>query len=269
MGGPCSDWVTLGEVQADPRAVTQAGDPLDPALLARMISAASEILWALSGRQFAGVCSDVVRPLRRYYNVSGDVWGWGLWRWQGTAFVCSRPPERSGGCGSLSEITLGGYPVREVIEVRVDGAVLDPSAYRVDDHRWLVRTAPDGTGWPCCQQLQNDPLTDRDTFQVTFTYGQAPPAAGVEACKAWAIELAKGASGGPCSLPERVQSVVFQGGSYTIIDPMLFLADGRTGVYLVDEFLRAFNPGGVMRRPSVVSPDIPRPVRRTATGPGS
>lgn len=268
MGGPCSPWVTLEYVQESPNS-----DGLDDTLLSNMIDVAGELLYALSGRQYAGVCTDVVLPLRRWYDVEGDqnfpssAYGWrSMWG----VHSCGRPPERAGGCGPLSEITLGAYPVRQVTEVRIDGQVIDPTTYRVDDHRWLVRIDQTGpTSWPCCQSLDLNPLVDLDTFQVTFEWGMAPPVAGVEAARQLAIELAKGASGNPCNLPQRVLSLTVPGATYTMLDPLTFLDKGRTGLYFVDLFLRAVNPYGLARRSSVISPDIRRPVRRTSTIPGS
>lgn len=270
MGGPCSDWVTLGSVQADPRATLSNGDPIPEALLIEGISVASEVLWSLSAQQFSGVCSDTVRPVRRYYDADDlGLWWWGVYRWRGGRYICSRPPERATGCGALSEITLGAYPLREILQVRIDGAVVDPTTYRVDDHRWLVRISPDGFGWPCCQQLQNDPMTDLDTFSVAFTYGQAPPDGGQAACRLLAIELAKSASGDECNLPDRVTNITQQGMSFVLLDRMPFLDTGRTGIYSIDLWLSSVNPNSLARRPMVISPDIDRPVRRTSTTPGS
>lgn len=260
---PCTEWITLEDVESEPDA---AG--LDPPLLARAITDASEILYRLSGRQFAGVCHDVVRPCQRWYRSEyGAPPSW--WRWISTwgEYVVGQPGERRGGIEVLSEITLGAYPIREITEVRIDGAVLSPSAYRVDDRRWLKRI--DGKTWPILQRLDLDPLVDKDTFQVSFTYGQAPPDSGVDACRVFAIELAKGMSGDANNLPQRVLNVSLQGVSYTLLDPLLFLDKGRTGIYYVDLFLASVNPRGLKRRPSVISPDIPRPVRRTGVTPGS
>lgn len=271
MGGPCTPWVTLGETQADPTAVNPNGTPLDDVLLAEMIDVASEVLWALSAEQFSGECSDSVRPLRRYYDASSYMFGNQLaWRYQWGAHWCGRPPERAGGCGALTEITLGAYPIRDILAVRIDSVLLDPSWYRVDDHRWLVHVDQSGaSSFPCCQNLRADPMTDLDTFEVDFTWGQAPPVMGVVAARKLAIELTKAASGNPCNLPDRVLNVAVQGMTYTMLDPLLFLDKGRTGIYFVDLFLNAVNPNFLKRAPQVISPDIGRPVRRTSTSPGS
>lgn len=266
-GGPCTDWVTLGEVQADPRAKTQDGVPLDDALLARKIEVAQQVLYALSGRRYAGECSDIVRPTARWYaghpgplSIYPASWGRGI-------TYTTRNPHRDDGSTVPTEISLGVYPIRHITEVRIDGVTLDASAYRVDDLRWLRRI--DGDGWPVSQDMNADPAFALNTFQVIVEYGEAPPTAGVEACKAYAIELAKGSSGDPCNLPERVLSMQMQSISYAVLDPMDFLDKGRTGVYEVDVWLRTVNPTGAQRGARVYSPDRPRPVRRTGIMPSS
>lgn len=265
MGGPCTPWVTLDEVQGTPGAQDIDADVLQTAL-----EVASGSLWRRSGRQYSGVCSDTVRPLRRMYALDGGLGGWApLWGWRDgiNAHSCGYPPNRNCGCGPLPEITLGAYPIRDIIEVRIDGAVLDPAAYRVDDRRWLVRI--DGQSWPCCSDLSKNPLTDPNTFQVTFEWGQSPPPGGTVAARVLAVEIGKMLTGSDCDLPRRLQNVTFNGSSYTLLDPMNFLNDGLTGIYIVDLFLTDVNPHKLQRRSSVISPDIPRPVRRTAVAPGS
>jgi hypothetical protein len=268
MAGPCSPWVTSAEVLATPSA-----EGLDAGLVDEMILVAGEVLYSLSGQQYAGVCSDVVRPLQRWFALDGGQFGfppgWQSWRnWWGV-HSCGLPPSRAGGCGPLSEITLGAYPLREIIEVRIDGIVIDPTTYRIDDRRYLVRVDQTGETFPCCQNLAADPTVDVNTFQVAFEWGQAPPTSGRRACIRLATELAKAESGNPCNLPERVLNLQSQGISFALIDPQTFLDKSRVGIYLVDLFLAAVNPHGLRRRSTVISPDIPRPVRRTSTSPGS
>lgn len=108
----------------------------------------NEILHAYSGRQF-GLCPVTVRPCRdgcdqtaqiRYDYVSGGglvtpVLENGTW----FNYSCGRC-KTDCSCTELCEVTLPG-PVEEIVEVLVDGLPLDPSEYRVDNHRRLVRTS--------------------------------------------------------------------------------------------------------------------------------
>lgn len=271
--GPCTPWTTVGAVQADPRAYRADGSPLLPGLLQTKIDVASELLYRLSGRQFAGVCTDIVRPTMRWYRVDDDMpqtpWSWwGRWPDRIETYT-SRDPHRWDGNTSPQEITLGAYPLRQILEVRANGQVIPSAAYRIDNRRTLVNLDERNYPWPVAQDMTADPATDDNTFQVTFEYGQAPNQGGVDACIRYAIELAKGACGDPCQLPERVLSMQMQGVSYAVLDPMTFLDKGKTGIYEVDMWLQSVNPNGLRRRSTVLTPDRPRPVRRTAVTPGS
>lgn len=128
----------------------------------RWLAVATDLLFNLSGRQFPGTCADVVRPCSRWESdglvssagLAGLGYGFGGypggWRNGWGACRCNRS-ERCG-CGSVPEITLGAFPVVAVDRVLIDGSELDPSFYRVDDFRFLVRL-PDADGvnrgWPC------------------------------------------------------------------------------------------------------------------------
>jgi hypothetical protein len=250
----------------------------DAAVLDEMLRVATDVLFELSGRQFSGSCSDCVRPTARY--VSSPGWlslpnnlllplGDGFMingrEWDATC-ACNKTTRT--GCNFISEITLGGYPVAEVTKVLVDGVELDPSEYRVDDYRWLVRL-PDANGnqkgWPCCQNMLL-PNTKVGTFEVTFTYGVPPPAAGVFAAATLACELAMGCTPSlqkNCRLPRRVTNVARQGVSMVLLDPSgIRFIEGLPEVHL---FLNTYNPDKARRRAVVVSPDIPRRVRRVGT----
>jgi hypothetical protein len=253
-------------------------------LMDTCIAAASDVLFMLSGRQFAGSCSDCVRPTARF-NSYGDPMWWntpaaatseGLWlaggilngRFWAGGCSCNRTDRT--GCTLISEITLGGYPVTEVTKVLVDGVELDSARYRVDDFRYLVRLPDaDGTpqGWPCCQDMLKA-STQADTFEVTFTYCVPPPAMGKMAAAKLACELylsCSPATVGQCQLPKRVTSITRQGVSMVVLDPMAFLDEGKTGIYEMDLFLTSVNPKGIRQAATVMSPDIPRRVRRITT----
>ena len=67
---------------------------------------------------------------------------------------------------------------------------------------------------------------------------------------------------GECRLPRRVTQITRQGVTAMVLDPMSFLNEGKTGLYLCDAFLAAVNPGKLRRRATLASPDISRRVRR-------
>lgn len=215
----------------------------DAGYLETMLQAASEILHVLSGRQFPGVCEDLIRP--RY------------------------------GCGCLyrnascshtrRELALPQTPVVEVLEVVVDGVTLtEGTHYKLLDRRSLRRI--DDESWPAVQDLDL-PDTEEDTWSVRYTFGLGPPASGVLAAATLACELAKACQpeefgDSECKLPERVTSITREGVSMIVLDPFAFLEKGRTGLYEVDLFLSAVNPQGARRRARAFSPDTIGKARR-------
>lgn len=243
---PCNDYANLGPIASD------------------FLQAASDLLFEMSGRQFPGECTQTVRPCARRRWGRGQVdsapAGWSPgWGWCGCgAGACS--------CGGLFSLELGAFPVVSVNEVLVDGAAVDASLYRVDDWRTLVRLEDaDGSnpGWPRVQRLDR-PDTDEDTFAVSFTWGRMPPPAGVTAAAVLACELALACdpeNQDKCRLPKTVTSVTREGITM-VLSPSDFLdKDGKTGIYEVDIFLRAYNPQRARSRAKVWWPGSEHHVR--------
>lgn len=230
------------------------------------LQTASDILFVLSGRQFPGECTTLVRPCGGY-GIGADVLAPGHWSDRSWSGFCGCSAVNRCGCGHLSELKLTPGPVREISEVKVDGVVLEDSLYRLDEHRYLVRLPdPDGTsrGWPCCQRIELDD-DQEDTFSVAFTYGTPPPPAGRMAAAVLACELALSCTpgqSGNCKLPARIQTITRQGETMAFLDPFLFLDKGKTGIFECDLFLATYNPAGLRRRSSVMSPDLRRRSRR-------
>jgi hypothetical protein len=261
--GPCAPWTELDDVR-----VCCVDDPPDDDTILEAIDSASEILYELSGRRYSGLCTETLRPCSRsteanLYSLHGSIQNV---EWQGGGYgwgVCACQSADACGCGTIPQIGLGRIPVVGISEVRIDGAVLPPSAYRVDEFRWLVRI--DGGSWPCCQDLLADDATDLDTFAVDVDFGTAPPVSGRRAASILACELAKSCVGAECQLPRRVTTITRQGVSMTLLDPFDFLNNGSTGIYEVDLFLKAVNPSGRRRPMAVASPDVTSPARRVDT----
>lgn len=277
-GGPlCSTWITGADVAAcgpDDLGVGTDVTQLDDAAYD-----ASFILWELAGRRFPGDCVATVRPCRDQCGcwpgfVYGaglgpwPVWGWGYdsivggWTW------FNRDGGRCG-CGSVSEVLLAGYPILEVTEVKIDGAIVDPAEYRLDDRRKLVRLDDPGPPvvtrrWPACQNITL-PDTETGTWSVTYRWGGAPPPLGRMAAAQLARELWKACQPGlTCALPSKVTKVTKQGVTYERVIPIAaMLRKGSTGLPVVDAFIATVNPSGRRRAPLVWSPDRKRFPRRT------
>ncbi len=256
--GPCDAWISPEDVFAMKPASDVAEAERDYDRAADMAEAATRILFALSGSVYTGICNDVVRPCRR---CEGWTTPYG-WSWDASWGLCScqSPSARACGCGSLDEIRLSTAPVLGVLEVRLDGVVLAPTAYRVDDGKWLVRT--DGEGWPSCQDLTADPASDEQTFQVSYVFGRVPPMDGVLAAQRLAGDYYASAVGLDCALPANVQSLVRAGVQYIMGDPSQELKDGVLGLVEVDRFLTAERYSRSHRQTVIASPDMLPQVRR-------
>jgi hypothetical protein len=216
----CTTWTTEDDVRTLNPSL--AGDLTIP------IGWASEWLFNVSGRQWAGICTDTVRP----------------------TCPCA------GRCEGVSEVTLGGYPLVSVEQVLIDGAVLDPARYRVDDHVRLVRLADaDGTRrrWPCRQRMDL-PTTEPNTWQVSLTYGAMPPYGGQAAATVLAAELALALrNDGACRLPRKTQQVARQGVTLMVY-PANMMAGGKTGIAEIDGWVGTVNPAGLRARATVHTP---------------
>lgn len=232
---------------------------MSPELRTRAEQWATEMLWMLSGRQF-GACPVTVRPCQACAQLTWQTYGV-IWEGGGGSWV---PYLRDGvwsncgcvgshACRPASEVYLPG-PVAGVSEVRVDGAVVDPAAYRVDDGVWLVRT--DGGEWPQTQNLSL-PAGAFDTFTVTYLRGTPVPAAGRIAAGALAWEFAQACAGSACRLPAQAQSIIRQGVEMQLVAEDS--ADMLTGVSEADQWIRAVNPGRLRQRPRVSSLDVHTP----------
>jgi hypothetical protein len=289
--GPCSAWINGDDV-------ANGGPPLpgigsDTYLLDDVAYDASYILYEASGRQFPGVCTRYVRPCRQTCACFGfspslglGPWYWTSAWWGGVGtWIWRNECGDSCGCGSESYISLAGYPVREILQVKIDGTVLpqyDPDSglenWRLDNRRKLLRmdqftTDPFVVGtlsqWPICQDLAL-PDTQPGTYSVTYTYGTDVPNLGRQAAIQLARELWKAFNGGKCDLPTRTTRVVRAGVTIDRIVPLAdMLRTGTTGLFAIDMFIGVTNPTGMRRRPAVFSPDAQpyaKSVGQTSTG---
>jgi hypothetical protein len=229
----CSPWATVAEFRSRYVGTGVSDDVIDAALVA-----ATDALFTLSGRQFPGVCTAEVRPF------GGDT-------------------ETH---ANLSEVDIGLWPIVEVTEVLVDGVVIDPSEYRVDENRYLVRLAGPGPQyayrpWPLEQELGR-PKTAPATFSVTVRFGVDPPGFGKIAALALAAELVAAHVGDDCVLPERITNIARQGITMQVTNPNDLLVRNRTGIYEVDRFLMVYNPTNMQSPAFVFSPDTQPRQRR-------
>lgn len=216
--------------------------------------AASNLLWALSGRKYSGITTVTERYVcasRRYrYGASirnskaelinGEVYN------IPSSDIDFYYDITSDGTAQSARLRLRGRPVTKIHSIRNRlGKIINPSQYYLVDHSTIQATA--GVPWTPCD------------VEVTYSYGIDPPTLGKLAARTLAIEFAKlWAGDDDCMLPQRVTSVSRQGVSYTILDSQDFINDMRTGIYAVDLFLKSVNPDKARAKARVFTPDLPR-----------
>lgn len=238
---------------------------LDPAKKARAERLAWSSLVRLTGQRLS-LCPVAVRPCAaRFLPILGYESGGGVspayapYIADGQWFnACGCTPSGCQ-CDGRNVIRLPGE-VGGPVSVLIDGAFLNPSAYRIDNGNLLVRQ--DGQAWPISQNM-SAPAGDPGTFVVTYYPGIAPDEELAWAAGRLAIEFYKACSGVDCALPTGVTSIVRQGITMTI--PAGVFDNGLTGIREVDAITGLYNPNRLRTPPRVLSPDRMRSARmRTA-----
>lgn len=248
--GPCESW-PVGRLPC-------LDECTDPATKESAAAAATEVLWALSGRQF-GLCTVTFRPCRE--DCSEFPWPtdrWTQW-WPGQSWVS---PALIGGqwfniicgrctngcsCGHVEEIRLPG-PVHSISEIVIDGSVVATGSYRLDDHERLVRT--DGGEWPRCNDLSQN-AGEPGTWTVKARFGREVPELGRWAMAELVCEFYKGLEGGDCMIPRHVTEMVREGVTLSMPLAADMLKEGRLGLWWSDMFLEAWNPFGIRQQATV------------------
>lgn len=250
----CAPWATFADVPPDLRGDTPEAEWEVQLLVA------SEILWALSGRQWTGGgCTNTVTLRSTPPTPGGGTWpyesSWGscaCWTY-GTWVASMLYPAGGGWLGEHVAPIAVQLPHGRIdpasVEVTIDGNPF--AAWRVSRAGWLERM--DGRSWNVCD----------DVTSIAYEYGEAPPEGGVRAVIALAAELVQADQPG-CRLPSRVTSISRQGVSYEVFNTGELFPNGRTGLPEIDLWLVSVNPHGRPGRATVWSPDLPRTVR-TAT----
>ena len=221
---------------------------------------AGRVLWTLTGQVF-GVCSETLRPCFQPQPAGTAYRGAGAVFWPGL----TGNPAATGPCGCVDGCTEIGYdrvalpgPVADVDEVLIDGDVIDPDTYRVEQRRWLHRI--DGQRWPTHQNLHAGD-DEPGAFTIRYQRGIAVPDDGQRAAGRLAVEFLAGMTGDQCALPAGATSASRQGVSIELADVREWFTNGVTGVAAVDLWIMAVNPHRSKRPARITSPDRGRAVR--------
>lgn len=225
--------------------------PFDPEILALAQESAAEIMNAATARRF-GVCTSTFAPLPPPPCQAGHVPGWSLVdpkitpNYGADRFRAWDDPSRviSCACDDGTKIRLWHTRVIDVVQVVIGGIVLDSSAYYLDGNI-LVRD--DGEQWPTEQSGRRGSTT---SWEITYRHGIPVSNTGAVATGVLACEIAMALTDDDeCTLPQRTKTYTNHAGlTIGFIDPMEFLTDGLTGLYVPDQWIRRENPHGLARR---------------------
>lgn len=264
--GPCRTWPTEDDCGCLPPDASTWD-----ATMIHSVEVATEILWRLTAGRF-GLCREVVRPCapgcgtrsggRMMPQVIDGQWVNTVCGCQAASDTCScgTPPSSVHLPGPVywEDHRLGpDNPDRYRMHVYIDGQPLPRGSYWMYEPNQLIRT--DGGTWPTCQDLTAQ-ADEPGAFSIVYWRGTPVPPGGRRAVALLACEIWKACARGPdsCALPRRVQTVQREGITYTMLDPMDFLSEGRVGLTEVDLWLAAVNPGKVHSPSAVLSPDMRR-----------
>lgn len=256
----CDPWPIVIDTDCCPE-----WDQLSATARARGIRIATEVIWALSGRQYQ-VCTACVRPCQTFCLCCGGSYlppGWwglraGMGWWgptvneQGKWTNCGCGCGGGGCCKSACAVRLDPAPVIAISSVKINGVAVPADSYRILDGNVLVRASGAGC-WPSCNDLS---LADAGsgTWSVTYSYGTMPSAVALDMASILACEFAKFCANRKCRLSGRITQVTRDGVSVTL-DPKQFIDAGLTGLPEIDQWLRIVNPHGLAQASQVWSPD--------------
>lgn len=246
----CAPWATVADVPAETRDKLGLTD----GQWATPLMVASELLFMLTGRRwYGGGCTEQAYLRSMPPGPGTGSWPYhDSWRncgcWAHATWLNGYPVGPFAGPWPHVEVMavrMPRSPVTSVLSVTIDGQPF--TSYSFTRSGWLERL--DGRGWNVCSG---------DT-EVTYTYGEAPPLAGVQAAITLATELAKDMYGvAGCRLPKRLTSITRQGVTADFADSMDILREGGTGIASIDMWIFAVNPDARPHRAGVWSPDVPR-----------
>lgn len=251
MSGPCGWEITSCGCGA-------CWDTYTPEVRETAAALAIGVMWAATARQY-GQCTVVVQPchksalLREYqtYPVSHPDYGSayvqsGIWRNSCTG------SDQEADCCSGCEVDLEGpTSTAGITEITINGAILAPASYIVQNGNILVRT--DGECWPTCVNYsQQTP----PAFEVEYLKGTPIPLHVQKATERLACEFAKACAGSGCALPRRLRSLTRQGVEVSVEELSTKPGEIRTGIPEVDMIIALENPHGRSQRSIVLTPDI-------------
>lgn len=229
-------WATAEDLP--PEATPELQATIGPATITLALSIASTVLYNLTDQRWPGPVTRTIYP---------------------RSCRCATRPAGRGGC-TLDLRGAAGVPVTSVGQVTIDGAVISPDRYELQDDRYLVWLDVDGddtrTCWPCHQDL-DEPIGGDGTWSVVVVDGRPVPADAVAMAGrlGWELALLMSPAGhASCRLSSKTQSAARRGASQRQIDPARLIELGATSLPEVDLWLRSITRGRARRGAAVRRP---------------
>jgi hypothetical protein len=260
---PLLPWATLDDLPAD-RPALPGGDEE----WSHYLAAASDVLYALTGRRYAGLRERAVElyaPCRCGGRLIGPVvpGAWLEYALTGGAGPLgsyaydpySLPFGVWGSCRPHT-VRLPNRDARELLAVRdAAGAPLDLTRYRIDRGGYLARVpgiAAADAPLPGC----------RRPLHLRYRFGRPPGDAGIVHAVQLALALGQARLDPDSSpLPGTVTQIVRQGVTFTQQAASVVIEAGSTGLTPVDLWVASVNPGRAKRPARSWSPDTDAPYR--------
>lgn len=129
-----------------------------------------------------------------------------------------------------NRLYVRGTPVYSIKSVSINGKPVDKELYGILDNIAIVRK--DG------QQI----LSSTDKVCITYTTGRRIPKPLKRAVRRLADELILwDLDDDSCAIPTNAMSISRQGESFTLMSPEDFISEGKTGIYDVDQLIKAYS----------------------------
>lgn len=195
-----------------------------PETLDKGFALATTVLFNLTKRRWPGTRTDTYRP------------------------CCECDSYDECNCYPCRSIELIGYPVIAITRLTIDGVDADAADYELRDKSRLVpMRRADGTlllipRW----QDMSLAVTERNTYEIAYTWGEAPPPEAATMAAVLGYEFGLGwtpSTLGACRLPKRVTSITRQGITMALIDPLTLFKEGLVGIPEIDLWIQAVNIG--------------------------
>jgi len=260
-------WITAADVLGCPQCVEDLLPVVSDAQIGSAIAVASEVLHNAGARQH-GLYPIKIRPccsncLPPNLNRNNRFYWWGSTfplvdlidgLWYNVGVFGATNPCLVWDCGPtrVPQLDLGVTYVDSITEVKIAGVALDPSAYRLDNHRWLVRT--DGQHWPITQDFTVDDSATGG-WSVTMVVGRPPTPLGRRAATELACQLLlREVRRDKCCLPDRVTRQNRLGVTTVSSDLTAIVEKGGIGLYECDLYVANVNPSKLRAPSRVVLP---------------